>query len=175
MTTSGRPCDLRRVIDSSKLIMQTALKIPLLREDLSSTHVGCAVKFTAAGAIGLDKPSAQASITTLGTTTMSVASDADEKETRGYPSAFWIALCGYPLLFGLLCRRRSDRAEGALKLVSTIHAVLSTSLAARDAFDAKWKRCVSLPVLIIYRQTDEFAQPQSHHVAFGEKQCSRGY
>ncbi|PWN87264.1 hypothetical protein FA10DRAFT_269838 [Acaromyces ingoldii] len=70
---------------------------------------------------------------------MSVASDADEKETRGYPSAFWIALCGYPLLFGLLCRRRSDRAEGALKLVSTIHAVLSTSLAARDAFDAKWK------------------------------------
>lgn len=82
---------------------------------------------------------------------MSVTSDADEKERREYPSAFWIALCGYPLLFGLLCRRRSDRAEGALKLVSTIHAVLSTSLAARDAFDAKWKRCVSPRIVSRYQ------------------------
>lgn len=75
-----------------------------------------------------------------------------------FPATFWQALWGYPayhalatLVLGLHAQRQRalsgpnttrqvwrDAAQGALKLVSTSHALLATYRAASDVMDPAW-------------------------------------
>jgi hypothetical protein len=78
--------------------------------------------------------------------------DAQVDDFVSYPSSFQRALLAYPTLFvGLSAtlglyepakvrdrRHWRDAAQNALKLVSSVHAILTSVLAARDVFDRKW-------------------------------------